>query len=622
MEDTPINEINEPMEPAGESKDGEAQGAFSGSPDLREPVRGNLRGQLPYLALFAILLLILSLSSIRQRPATFDEGAHLPAGYSYIAFDDYRMNMEHPPLIKLISGLSLRSARPRAEIEDSSWKTADQFHFGEKFLYEWNDADRMLLLGRAPIILLSILFGIGVFFCARDFYGAKAGYVALALYLFSPDLLAHGQLVTTDLGIAGLMFLAVYAFHRALRQLNPANFLLFVLASSLTVVTKFSGALLFPILALVGIAFSFSSTPITLRLSKKSSLRREVSSLFGKLATAGVMIALAASLSVVTIWTCYGWRYHLAPDPKVSEGLNWSQFWITPGLIIDSMQTARERRLLPEAFIYGFLRAQESTETRNAFLLGERSDHGWWYYFLVTFAVKTPIPLLILILLGLVFVRRYGSGWLNEVTLLAPVIVYLGVALSSNLNIGHRHLLPIYPFLIVSASKLGRVFDSMRPRALVVVCAILLGWNAIETVKIYPHFLAYFNQIAGGPEKGYQWLVDSNLDWGQDLKELAEYRREHPEEPFFLSYFGSAKPEYYGIKARFLPAFNPGNQRREMAAFGDVPSGAIVAVSATSLQCANLSNREAPGAEEFMAGLRKLKPIATIGYSIFIYRVP
>src|SRR5262249_18905668 len=220
--------------------------------------------------------------------------------------------------------------------------------------------------------------------------------------------------------------------------------------------------------------------------------------------------------------------------------------------------------------------------------------------------------------LGGILIRRYGAGMAAEAMLLIPVVLYWGVALTSHMNIGHRHLLPIYPFLIVFASKIGRVFDSLRPRLLVVIGVLLIGWNIWESAFIYPHYLAYFNQIAGGPSGGYRWLVDSNLDWGQDLKGLAKYMRAHPDEPFYFSYFGTGKPQYYGIQGHFLPCV-PMKLDREYVGFDEVPSGALVAVSATNLQCVY---NDAPGIEPFMKRLRSLKPIAEIGYSIKIYRNP
>ncbi|HEX9003230.1 MAG TPA: hypothetical protein VGB07_25205, partial [Blastocatellia bacterium] len=130
--------------------------------------KGGWLAQLPYLALFAAVLLLLSLTSVRRKSATFDEGSHLPAGFSYLAYRDFRMNMEHPPLIKLLAGLPLRALSAKADSSHASWKTGDQFYFGEEFLYSWNDADRLLFWGRVPIVLLSVLFGVVVFFCARE----------------------------------------------------------------------------------------------------------------------------------------------------------------------------------------------------------------------------------------------------------------------------------------------------------------------------------------------------------------------------------------------------------------------------------------------------------------------
>lgn len=585
-------------------------------PALPPPAPGRLRAQLPFLLLIAIAWLLFAIASMRQQSATYDEVAHLPAGYTYWAFDDYRLNMEHPPLVKLLAGWPLQRLGAQAE-RDTSFKTADTYYFGEKLLYEWNDGDRLLFWGRLPLVLLTFCFGLAVFFCAREFYGLRAGYVALLLFLFLPEVLAHGQLVTTDVSVAGFFFVAVYAFYRALWHSSWAAFLLACLAAGCAVIAKFSGVLVFPALALIGLGAIFSAEPLVL-----PRLRRKISSRLGKLVMVLAALVLMALIGWALIWTSYGWRYSIAPTAISAEALNWSQYWTRPSLAIDTMRFARAQRLLPEAFIYGFLRATTSLEGRNAFLMEEYSTTGWWYYFPVTFLIKTTIPLLLLIILGFVFWRRYGTRLAGELMLLLPVALYLVFALTSNFNIGNRHLLPIYPFLIVFAAKMGRALEPGQPRLLALICVALLGWHVFEAARVYPHHLAYFNQIAGGPAGGYHWLVDSNLDWGQDLKGLAAYQRAHPEEPLYLSYFGTAKPEYYGIQAKYLPAFSPGNRRREVVSFNDVPSGALVAVSATSLQGLNFTEQTAPGWRAFMARLQRTAPLTTIGHSIFIYRAP
>jgi len=593
------------------------------SPAASKTLRPGIEFALVAVAL--LLFLIISITSARQKNSTFDEGAHIPAAYTYVALGDFRMNPEHPPLVKLLAGLPLRFLlHPKMDINDPDWKNAKQWEFGLKFLYEWNDADRLIFWARAPVILLALLLGFAVWRCARALYGWQAGYCALLLCLFNPETLAHAQLVTTDLAVACFLFIAVYCFYRALKRLTIGAGLLAGLATGLCLVAKFSGILVFPMLALVGAAFAFSGAELNLSLPKVGA--SVIASRKGKLAGAGALLLAASFIALAVVWACYGFRYQFGADPALSSAIDWEHYWQKETLATNFIQTLRYLRLAPEGYSYGFLYALESMEKRSAFLLGDYSINGWWYYFIVTFLIKTPLPLLALIALGGYFIRRYGAGVAAECMLLLPVGLYWLVTLSSNINIGHRHLLPIYPFLIVFAAKVARVFAAPRPRRLAIACGLLLGWYGAGALLIYPNFLAYFNEAVGGPAQGYRWLADSNLDWGQDLKGLAQYRREHPDEPFYLSYFGSAYPEYYGVKAQFLPGYNSRMaekmRNKELARFDEVPAGATVAISVTNLSGVYLRNYRLPGTEQFLERLRQLQPVAKIGYSIFVYRLP
>ena len=582
--------------------------------------------------IFAGLFFSLAAYSAGRKSATNDETAHIAAGYAALKTGDYRLNPEHPPLIKLLAAIPLAVRGARLDLSEASWSEVgagklgwrhiEQWYFGSKFLHEWNDADRTLFWARAPIMLLSLGLAALVGWWAWSLYGWRAGCLALGLYLLTPDLLAHSQLVTTDLVVTAFFFLAVFGFWRALQALTRGNLAMVCLGTAGLLASKFSGPLIFPIFAALALIFAYSdakAAPVLLR-----SRLGELGGFREKLLLGGGLIAAAGLAALVGVWACYRFRYRISPDPGVSGTIDWMRYWAKEGLVNSLMQTFQEWRLLPEGYVLGFFDAMESLERRPAFLLGEVSETGWWYYFPVSFLVKTPLPLLAMIVSGWVAIRRFGAGLANELALLAPAAIYLGVAMAGNINIGNRHILPIYPFLIVSASKLGRVFEPGRAKWMAAACAVLLAWNAIEVARVYPHDLAYFNQIAGGPDGGYNWLVDSNLDWGQDLKELARYRREHPDEPFYLAYFGTASPEYYGIRATYLPSVNieafrnPGG----FARFSDVPSGATIAVSATGLQCVMLNDQRAKGIERFMAELRPQAPIARIGHSIFIYRKP
>ncbi|MDX2031647.1 MAG: hypothetical protein SF339_13310 [Blastocatellia bacterium] len=582
--------------------------------------------------IFAVLFFALAAYSGGRKSATNDETAHIAAGYAALKTGDYRLNPEHPPLIKLLSGVPLLLRGAKLDLGDASWRAVgtgkmgwrhiEQWYFGAKFLYEWNDADRTVFWARAPIILLSIGLAGLVGWWAWSLYGWRAGCLALGLYLTTPDLLAHSQLVTTDLGVTCFFFLAVFGFWRALHSLTPGNLVMACVGTGCLLAAKFSGPLIFPIFAALAVIFAYSdekADPAMLR-----ARLGEIGTFRSKLLLAGALMAACALTGLLVIWACYRFRHRISPDAAVSGTIDWMRYWAKDGLVNNLMQAFQEWRLLPEGYVLGFFDAFESLERRPAFLLGEISETGWWYYFPVSFLIKTPLPLIALIVAGGVAIRRFGAGLVNELALLTPAAIYLAVAMAGNINIGNRHILPIYPFLIVAASKIARVFEPGRAKWMAAACGLLLAWNAVEIARVYPHDLAYFNQIAGGPAGGYRWLVDSNLDWGQDLKELARYRREHPEEPFYLAYFGTASPEYYGIRAKHLPSVNieafrnPGG----FARFSDVQSGAIVAVSATSLQCVLLNDQRAKGVERFMAGLRELTPIARIGHSIFVFRMP
>jgi hypothetical protein len=246
--------------------------------------------------------------------------------------------------------------------------------------------------------------------------------------------------------------------------------------------------------------------------------------------------------------------------------------------------------------------------------MGRLSQEGWWYYFPATFALKTPLALKVLLVLGFFVRPKAASGWAPWV-LWWPVVVYLIVTQTRGLNIGHRHLLPLHPFLFAAAGGCAAwALAHPRRRLLLPAVSVLAAWYAFSSLRVYPHFLAHFNELAGGPAGGYRYLVDSNLDWGQDLKGLAEALRERGIPAVKLSYFGSADPEYYGIRGEMLPSqmLPPPKSVTHRVEAGDV-----VAISATNLQGVYLD----PALQPFLADLRARTPLFTVGHAIFVYRV-
>jgi len=555
----------------------------------------------------------LAISSMRRQSATFDEGSHLPAGYTYLKLGDHRLNPEHPPLVKALAALPLLFMDVTIKPDDEAWALRRQWEFGKRFLYRWNDADRLLFRGRLPIVALGALLSVSVFAWARARYGLPAAALALLLCVLSPDVLAHGQLVTTDVGIALFMFLSVIAFDAASRRVSLGRVVLAGLAAGAAFATKFSSVLLLPILGSLALVAVFAPEPMTLALPGRPS--RPLAGRGPRLAVMAAVLAAAGVLALALVWASYGFRSRMSPDPTVAAAFEWGRVEPDGPFEKPLARLVRASGVLPEPFVFGFLRFFKHSEPRPAFLLGRVSNEGWWYFFPVTFLLKTPVPLLVLLAIALVR-RPQPRSWRDELVLWLPVVIYAGVAVARALNIGHRHLLPIYPFLFVAAGRAAAwAFPAPPPRTRgpALLVSALCGWHAVSTALVHPHYLAYVNELGGGPANGYRLFADSSLDWGQDLKNLKAYLEHRGIPHVKLSYFGSADPAYYAIPGELLPSHMlppPRETTRE------VKRGEVLAVSATNLQGVYLPPEDQP----LMARLRQQEPIDNVGYSILIYR--
>lgn len=228
-----------------------------------------------------------------------------------------------------------------------------------------------------------------------------------------------------------------------------------------------------------------------------------------------------------------------------------------------------------------------------AYLIGERSFTGFWYYFFVAFFFKTQIPLMIFIIITLFYVQK--KELYNESFIIVPILLFFIISMSNKINIGVRHILPVYPFMFLFVSRL---IDIKKLKWMVVILSL---WYLISALLIYPHYLAYFNEFAGGPNNGHKYLIDSNIDWGQDLKGLKEYLvKNNINEKIYLGYFGKDSPEYRKIIYEQMPCY---------------PVKGIVAISVNLLQ--GLDEEQ----ELCSSWLKNHKPIKKIGYSIFVYNI-
>jgi hypothetical protein len=562
------------------------------------------------LALYATL----ALTSLGRKSATFDECAHLPAAYTHLALGDYRLSPDHPPLVKHLAALPLLFRGVHLRADDSAFAQRRQWEFGRRFLYRWNDADTLFRWSRSAMVVLGAGLAAAVFLWTRRLFGARPAALALLLCVLNPEVLAHGQLVTTDLGAALFIFLAVAAFERVTERVTAGRLAAAGAALGAALATKFSALVLLPVLVVLGAVVALGRAP--LRVEVAGLAPRQVESRRGKAAAAAAILALMAVLATVVIWASYGFQARFTDDPVVDAAFEWERLRPESAAVAEPVLLARRLSLLPDPYLFGFFRFFKHSESRPEFLLGRRSEGGSWYYFPATFALKTPLALIALLALAVATRSRAPASARAECFVWLPVAVYLALTLTRGIHIGNRHLLPIYPFLFVAAGRAAAwAFAAGRSwrAAPGLAVAALVVWHLGATLRIHPHYLAYFNELAGGPARGYRLLADSNLDWGQDLKELGTYLSRNGITSCKLSYFGTADPEYHRIPCELLPGYMLPRPRSVVT---DVRPGDLLAISATNLQGLYLE----PEAQPLMALLREREPLGHVGYSILIYR--
>lgn len=524
---------------------------------------------------------VLGFLSARDDSATFDETTHLPAGYADLDRLDFRHNPEHPPLAKMIAAVPLKllgRGNPdyespaawtgiRVPPDDPKRSRANQWVFGFAFLNGPPDAptrrDPMALLvpARVAMLLLGSLLTLAVWGWTREMLGRREALVAAGLTALSPAVLAHARLVTTDLPAALGVTLALWTAWRFFRAPSLGRGAVLGLAVGFALLVKFSTLLLVPLL--VGFAVA------------DLVRRRAAAGARGRAIAAGAL--LAALVAWGSIWAGYGFRYAAAADPGYR--LEWEGVNTTSGAMARSVALARDARLFPEGYLFGLAYAGTSTAKRLAFLNGELSITGWWHYFPEAFLLKTPPAFLILVAWATVaaLARSRGRSW-NGALVAVPAVAWMASAMAGHLNIGHRHLVPIYPLLAIVASSILRPGRLAAPP---LATGLLLAGCAASTALAHPGYLSYFNVAAGGARGGWRYLVDSNIDWGQDLPKLKRWMDANGVGEVALAYFGTADPRAYGI--RYKKVLIEYDFRPDEPAVRPAP-GEVLAVSVTLLQ--------------------------------------
>jgi hypothetical protein len=524
------------------------------------------------LALFAVRLV----DTARRKSFTYDEPHYVGTGLYLWATGDYRwmaiLNGQTPLAFHV-------AALPFLIVERGSMKPTP--HPGvDLLLRDGEEIARVRFVSRLPFVALACWGAWILFAWARAVAGPVAGLVAVFCFTFCPTVLANAPLAHSDVTVTVFHLQALWCLWRWWTRPTHVRLALAGISLGLALIAKQSAFLALPAIGIVVGSAVVLGRPVTGAgpWSLPAAGARRVAWAAGVLGVLGV-------LAVFVVWCGYGFSFATAPAPTEPD-----YGWPVPGYLRAA-----------------FFDWKVNLGGRQVYLLGEFSQDGWWYFFPVAFAVKTPLGLLALLALAVTARPREPAGAATIWLVAATVAVWvLAACLILKIPLGIRYLLPIYPLLWLFV---GVRLATGVPRWRAAAAAVAALWLAVASLAIHPHYLAYFNEAAGGPANGRRWLIESNLDWGQDLRTLAGWLLARGKPPVRLAYFGRENPASYVLHTAGVPAC----QR--------VPG--LVAISANVLQGLYAPQGATwPPSPQCYAWLQGLTPIAAPGWSILVYDVP
>jgi hypothetical protein len=528
------------------------------------------------LSVLALLLSFVTLcvTSARQKSATYDETHYLGAGNYLLRTHRWDLpdSLLHPVFWTVWHDLPLLTVSCPKNV----WTELDGTIRGQKIIALRPD-DALLNACRFTLLPFAVVLGLIVFRWSQQLYGDAGGLVSLVFFCFCPNLLALAPLITPDLTLSCFAVLTAWRLWSLAKNSSPRNLLYAGVALGLMLLSKYTALLLLPFFFATDFAYRVAAGRINWRSGR---------SLWQGLRHWPVLLGMGFLL----VWAAYGFQFGGFALP--------SGTWLT----------------LPAApyFQGAVYQYVQSRSAHSFFLMGMHSSTGWWYYFLVVCLIKIPVAILIL-LAGLVLARRkLGMPWrLDELYLVTPfALMFIYLSFFNTIQNGFRYLLPVYPLLFIWLGNYGAV---LRRGVLArIAVGFLAAWTIVGSLRTWPDYLAYFNEFVGGPRNGYHWLGDSNLDWGQDLKELKRFMVGHGIDRVQLSYFGTADPAHYGINYEYLPSANSGLRPSPALREGEPPSR-FVALSAYQYQGIDFPDKD------FYRIYYQYVPNDLIGHSILFF---
>jgi hypothetical protein len=550
---------------------------------------------------------------------TPDETAHLPVGLRYWDTGEFWAYHHNPPLTRLVHALPLvllDVRRIHADLEFRLHERGPDGVIADDFrLLHRSDYIETFALARLMGVAFAVVGGWVVYCWARDLFGESGGLLALALWTFCPFILGHAGLVTPDVGVTSLCVAASYQFWRYLRAPSMKRSACSGVLLGLAEGAKFSAVILPPVWFVLALAaFGCRTRAGQVRPRVTHHLRDAV---------------LLTGISLVTLNSLYLWEgtgQKLGTFPLRSTSLTRE--------VQDADDDTERQRLnrfansrlgavrvpLPRHYILGFDDQLWDMEQRGfyKYLRGELrgpEQTGWWYYYVYGLLVKWPLGTLLLVTLASLMLtsRSWRLDLTTELSLLLPPLAVIALlSLKTGLNSHIRYIVPALPFLMIHAARVMSWRQSGRVWRTVLVAAAVV-WSGFSVVGAHPHYLAYFNEAAGGPRAGIRHLADSNLDWGQGLLGLRDWLEvQRPGQTISLAYFGGTDPRDVGLRFKRLDPRDPEP--------GIHAIGASILAGVPNVIWDVQGNRIQWGADAFHA-YRELQPIEVPGYSIYVFEV-
>ena len=516
------------------------------------------------IGLSILFFFVVFFSSINYS-MTYDELSFTARSYYFIKTLDFNLTTSHPPLMSLIGGTPFIFFETNNDLLS---EMKDNINY--KYTFNTFAGDKIDDF---------------VFLWAREMYGYKAALFSTTLLIFNPNIIAHSGLNTNDIGITLFMFLTIFTFWKFMKTSDKKYLIITGILLGISMFSKMTALYLFPIMIVL----------LFLRIIYRKRTRDKLLDRFKKSSKHLLLIFIIGILTVNAAYLFKGTFTPLIKDTKSHPALD--------KVLPENMRNFTYTVLrtvplpLPELYVDGIGGMfSKSVFGHKTFLLGEYSQTGWWYYYIIAFLMKNPVPLMILIFLTFVIWKRKKIE--DEIFLLIPIIILFIAFSLGNIQIGIRHLLPIFPFLFVFLGQIGNKisFRNLNKDILSFSIIILSVWYIFSSLFAFPHYIAYFNEFVG--DNDYKYLSDSNIDWGQDLKNLKIYMKENNIDIIKLSYFGTANVTSYGIKYQEL---------------GCNKEGGIIAISAMHLMDINK--------KDCYSWLNKFDPVGRAGRSILVYKI-